>query len=300
MGTSQTKAKQSDPKKVCLEKETPKPISKTKIALGMTERAPFRSDSGKKQHKKEAMSKTTNIFWNFASTSSKPKKNMSSKDKDGSKDKSTKATALTQKSSSQGNKKILSSFLNPSALMSKLSFANSFNLAFDSGRLTSRGVVTSRQKDKSSFKDKDDQINTERKKRSKVSIDNMVYTSRKKSPGSAEDHKQMLAKSKLNRCPEEVIPGLAPAKRSIASTDSLSCYGVNTTRGILRDYNEDKVSVILKVQSPLNKHGPWPKVSFFGVSLCNKALRWSWRLSLCRLLKGSATFLHFPRSFFSR
>lgn len=43
-------------------------------------------------------------------------------------------------------------------------------------------------------------------------------------------------------------------------------YAANTNQGIVRDYNEDRVSIILNILKPASrKDEEWPKCSFFGV-----------------------------------
>ena len=46
-------------------------------------------------------------------------------------------------------------------------------------------------------------------------------------------------------------------------------YAVNTHQGIVRGYNEDRVSIVLNIMKPPNrpdlKDDQWPKCSFFGV-----------------------------------
>ena len=44
-------------------------------------------------------------------------------------------------------------------------------------------------------------------------------------------------------------------------------YAANTFKGIVRDYNEDRVSIILNMNKPkfLEYNGPWPKIAYFGV-----------------------------------
>ena len=47
---------------------------------------------------------------------------------------------------------------------------------------------------------------------------------------------------------------------------AIMAYGANTNQGIIRDYNEDRVSIILNIVKPAGKVcPPWPKCSFFGV-----------------------------------
>ena len=43
-------------------------------------------------------------------------------------------------------------------------------------------------------------------------------------------------------------------------------YGVNTYQGIVRTYNEDRVSIIINMNKPKDyTKGKWPKISFFGI-----------------------------------
>jgi hypothetical protein len=56
------------------------------------------------------------------------------------------------------------------------------------------------------------------------------------------------------------------AKFSSKSYGSIISYGVNTNKGQVRNYNEDRVSIILNVLKPVSrKNEDWPKVSFFGI-----------------------------------
>lgn len=56
------------------------------------------------------------------------------------------------------------------------------------------------------------------------------------------------------------------AKYSTKSYGSIISYGVNTNQGQVRNYNEDRVSIILNViKPPSRKNEDWPKVSFFGI-----------------------------------
>lgn len=48
----------------------------------------------------------------------------------------------------------------------------------------------------------------------------------------------------------------------------IKAYAVNTSQGIIRDYNEDRVSIVINMVKPKNHHAnilEWPKISFFGV-----------------------------------
>ena len=56
------------------------------------------------------------------------------------------------------------------------------------------------------------------------------------------------------------------AKFSTKSYGNIISYGVNTNQGQVRNYNEDRVSIILNViKPPSRKNEDWPKVSFFGI-----------------------------------
>ena len=46
----------------------------------------------------------------------------------------------------------------------------------------------------------------------------------------------------------------------------IQAYGANTHEGLIRNYNEDRVSIIINMNRPINyKKNRWPKVSFFGI-----------------------------------
>jgi len=56
------------------------------------------------------------------------------------------------------------------------------------------------------------------------------------------------------------------AKFSTKNYGSVTSYGVNTYRGTVRNYNEDRVSIFLNViKPPYKQTEEWPKVSFFGI-----------------------------------
>ena len=46
----------------------------------------------------------------------------------------------------------------------------------------------------------------------------------------------------------------------------VKAYAVNTNQGIVRNYNEDRVSIILNIMKPIDRQDEyWPRCSFFGV-----------------------------------
>lgn len=76
------------------------------------------------------------------------------------------------------------------------------------------------------------------------------------------------------------IPKLDPPRTSTASFHVIKSYSVNTCKGLVRGYNEDRVSIILNMQKPEDKKCKrWPVCSFFGVfdghggSACSDFLR---------------------------
>jgi len=54
-------------------------------------------------------------------------------------------------------------------------------------------------------------------------------------------------------------------KVSTKSYGYINAYAANTNQGISRDYNEDRVSIIININKPSNYEGEWPRVSFFSV-----------------------------------
>ncbi|KAL4482520.1 hypothetical protein ABPG72_001496 [Tetrahymena utriculariae] len=63
------------------------------------------------------------------------------------------------------------------------------------------------------------------------------------------------------------IPNIDPSKTSQKSLGIITAYGANTHQGIVRNYNEDRVSIILNMAKPKDKPEDlvWPNVSFFAV-----------------------------------
>ena len=64
-----------------------------------------------------------------------------------------------------------------------------------------------------------------------------------------------------------VLPNQEPTKYSSKSNGIIQAYAANTNQGIIRDYNEDRVSIILNIVRPRGKERvkKWPKCSFFAV-----------------------------------
>ena len=55
------------------------------------------------------------------------------------------------------------------------------------------------------------------------------------------------------------------SKTSKKKMGIIESYGVNTYQGIVRHYNEDRVSIIINMNKPKNYNKKWPKISFFGI-----------------------------------
>ena len=71
-----------------------------------------------------------------------------------------------------------------------------------------------------------------------------------------------------------------PSKTSSKSMGVVKAYGANTYQGLVRNYNEDRVSIIINMAKPKNYQKKyWPKTSFFGIydghggSMCSEFLR---------------------------
>ena len=63
-----------------------------------------------------------------------------------------------------------------------------------------------------------------------------------------------------------IIPNHESTKWSIKDNGIVKAYAANTNQGIVRDYNEDRVSIILNILKPQSRENEeWPRCSFFGV-----------------------------------
>ena len=63
-----------------------------------------------------------------------------------------------------------------------------------------------------------------------------------------------------------MIPNHEATKCSEKRNGVVRAYAANTNQGLVRSYNEDRVSIILNTVKPLDrKNETWPKCSFFGV-----------------------------------
>ena len=76
----------------------------------------------------------------------------------------------------------------------------------------------------------------------------------------------MMAEMPLQPAHKIIIPNHEPTKCSVKKNGVVLAYAANTNQGIIRNYNEDRVSIILNILKPQNRaHEEWPKCSFFGI-----------------------------------
>jgi len=83
---------------------------------------------------------------------------------------------------------------------------------------------------------------------------------------SARSHKEPAYRNE-NIEDENEIPTLGPTKHSIKENGFVQAYAANTHKGLVRDYNEDRVAIILNISKPTNSkyEGVWPKCSYFAI-----------------------------------
>lgn len=72
-------------------------------------------------------------------------------------------------------------------------------------------------------------------------------------------------KDQKNQKNHTFIPLLDKVKYSNCGYGYVDSYAACTTSGNIRNYNEDRVSIILNIAKPQSFQGDWPRCSFFGV-----------------------------------
>lgn len=92
-------------------------------------------------------------------------------------------------------------------------------------------------------------------------------------PLTAEDTMNLIVESFLEGdegyCldPNHVrLPNFEEARHSTKTNGMIKAYAANTNQGVFRNYNEDRVSIILNITMPSFKNlDHWPTCSFFAV-----------------------------------
>jgi hypothetical protein len=52
---------------------------------------------------------------------------------------------------------------------------------------------------------------------------------------------------------DSLLPNYEPTKHSSSRNGVIRAYAANTNQGIVRDYNEDRVSIILNIVKPVSR-----------------------------------------------
>ncbi len=134
------------------------------------------------------------------------------------------------------------------------SLKNAKNNFFDSKNLAEKTKVFSPKKILSpKFSNKTNKILSPLKlKTPNINFDSNIATSLLFSPNS-------LLKP-------EFLPNLEPSKSSTKKNGIVKSYAANTHQGLVRNYNEDRVAIILNIMKPANKkEGNWPLCSYFAI-----------------------------------
>jgi len=95
-------------------------------------------------------------------------------------------------------------------------------------------------------------------------------SSEKDNKENSTSFEPMVSKTNVNsvQVPAQkvIIPNHEPTKCSVKRNGIVKAYAANTNQGIVRNYNEDRVSIILNIMKPASRmNEEWPKCSFFGV-----------------------------------
>ena len=62
------------------------------------------------------------------------------------------------------------------------------------------------------------------------------------------------------------LPNFDQTRLSEKENGVVKAFAANTNQGIVRDYNEDRVSIVLNMSKPVDKNcDRWPKCSFFAI-----------------------------------
>ena len=81
-----------------------------------------------------------------------------------------------------------------------------------------------------------------------------------------EDKENKCNLNSLNKANKELKPMLEKVKTSTSCHGVVEGYSACTNQGNVRNYNEDRVSIILNINKPSNPNiKEWPRCSFFGI-----------------------------------
>lgn len=88
----------------------------------------------------------------------------------------------------------------------------------------------------------------------------------KPSPRSKEYRSFTTRHSENRFFPTQELPNAEPPKSSVKENGVVKAYAASTNQGLVRNYNEDRVSIILNIIKPAHRAAEnWPRCSFFGV-----------------------------------
>ncbi|CDW80413.1 serine threonine protein phosphatase [Stylonychia lemnae] len=94
-------------------------------------------------------------------------------------------------------------------------------------------------------------------------LDNLTEESKDAKSQSTSDNPDFMP---LQPAHKIIIPNHESTKHSVKRNGVVRAYAANTNQGLVRNYNEDRVSIILNILKPPNrKDENWPRCSFFGI-----------------------------------
>ncbi|CAD8072703.1 unnamed protein product [Paramecium sonneborni] len=105
------------------------------------------------------------------------------------------------------------------------------------------------------------------------SEDSQMLPSFKKDMLQSRQSQQIVQRNKNQQrsdsplIPINSLPQIVPSKISTKNIGIVSAYAANTHQGLIRTYNEDRVSIILNLMKPASNTfvGQWPQSSFFAI-----------------------------------
>lgn len=100
-------------------------------------------------------------------------------------------------------------------------------------------------------------VNLQKEISSKQKIEHRKHTSTKS---------VILFPSNAKSLADNLLPDIVPAHRSNKKYSVIEAYSAVTHQGLIRNYNEDRVSIVLNLEKPYNKAvSYWPSITFFGL-----------------------------------